>query len=148
MSIKYTYKILSVDQAARSMEVVYNSEGNPTMHVCARLPYAGEELDSVIEMYAPLRYWEEIRTPTVPVSAGQTGTLIATTTSTLEVAIRARNEMLAQTDWTQLPDAPLTDELKAAWGEYRQALRDITTQPGFPDKIKWPSKPGLPVTVL
>ena len=56
-----------------------------------------------------------------------------------EIARRERSAMLAESDWTQLPDAPL--ETKAAWAEYRQALRDITGQPGFPFEIEWPEAP-------
>jgi len=36
----------------------------------------------------------------------------------------ARNLFLKACDWTQLPDAPLTDEQRAAWATYRQELRD------------------------
>ena len=50
-----------------------------------------------------------------------------------------RNTLLAQSDWTQLPDVPL--QTKQAWAEYRQALRDITTQSGYPFDIVWPTPP-------
>lgn len=50
-----------------------------------------------------------------------------------------RNDLLAGSDWTQLPDVPL--DTKAAWAEYRQALRDITEQPGYPFDIVWPTPP-------
>jgi hypothetical protein len=44
-----------------------------------------------------------------------------------------RDALLKNTDWTQLPDSPLNEEQKAAWAEYRQALRDITeTNAEFP----------------
>ena len=36
-----------------------------------------------------------------------------------------RNTLLAQTDWTQMPDSPLSDTKKAEWATYRQALRDM-----------------------
>ena len=49
-----------------------------------------------------------------------------------------RNAKLAASDWTQLEDAPVD---KAAWAAYRQALRDIPTQEGFPHEIVWPQKP-------
>ena len=49
-----------------------------------------------------------------------------------------RNEKIAKTDWTQLPDCPVD---KAAWATYRQALRDITAQAGFPWTIDWPEQP-------
>lgn len=47
-----------------------------------------------------------------------------------------RNALLAQSDWTQLPDAPLTAPVRAEWVRYRQELRDHDfTDPaaGFPD---------------
>lgn len=52
-----------------------------------------------------------------------------------------RGELLFQSDWTQLPDAPLSVEVKGAWMVYRQALRDITEQPTFPYDIDWPIAP-------
>lgn len=51
-----------------------------------------------------------------------------------------RNRRLSACDWTQLPDAPLTNVQMAAWAVYRQALRDITTQ-SDPFNIVWPQEP-------
>lgn len=49
--------------------------------------------------------------------------------------IRAeRNKLLVESDWTQLPDAPVD---AAAWATYRQALRDVTTQAN-PFSVVWP----------
>lgn len=57
--------------------------------------------------------------------------------------IRAqRDELLAACDWTQLSDAPLGDEARAAWSAYRAALRDVPQQPGFPNSVTWPDAPG------
>jgi hypothetical protein len=36
-----------------------------------------------------------------------------------------RDQLLAQSDWTQMADSPLSDEQKAAWAAYRQQLRDL-----------------------
>ena len=52
-----------------------------------------------------------------------------------------RNFKLSFSDWTQLDDAPLTPEQKEAWAAYRQALRDVPEQAGFPDAIEWPEQP-------
>lgn len=52
---------------------------------------------------------------------------------------RKRNIMLASTDWTQGKDVPA--EISNKWTAYRQALRDITSQPGFPTNVVWPSQP-------
>jgi hypothetical protein len=49
-----------------------------------------------------------------------------------------RNKRLADCDWTQLPDAPVD---ATVWAVYRQQLRDITDQPGFPWTITWPEEP-------
>ena len=53
--------------------------------------------------------------------------------------IRAeRNTKLSNSDWTQIADSPVD---KTAWATYRQALRDITAQSGFPSTITWPTQP-------
>jgi len=49
-----------------------------------------------------------------------------------------RNMLLTQSDWTQLADAPV-DNL--AWAVYRQSLRDITLQAGFPFTVDFPVAP-------
>jgi len=51
---------------------------------------------------------------------------------------KSRGDKLANSDWTQVADAPVD---KAVWATYRQALRDITTQEGFPWTITWPDAP-------
>ena len=54
-------------------------------------------------------------------------------------AVRAtRNDKLKASDWTQVLDAPVD---QAAWAAYRQALRDVTAQPGFPWDTQWPTQP-------
>jgi len=50
-----------------------------------------------------------------------------------------RNSLLTASDWTQLPDVPQTT--KDLWAQYRQDLRDITEQAGFPTSIVWPTAP-------
>ena len=57
-----------------------------------------------------------------------------------------RDKLLADTDWTQTDDAPLSSEDKESVRKYRQALRDITAQSGFPQEIKWPDKPAVTKT--
>ena len=49
-----------------------------------------------------------------------------------------RTEKLAASDWTQLTDAPINSSV---WATYRQQLRDITAQSGFPWEINWPVAP-------
>ncbi|MBJ7443574.1 MAG: phage tail assembly chaperone [Sphingobium sp.] len=53
-----------------------------------------------------------------------------------------RDARLAQSDWTQLPDVPLSPDERAAWSLYRQALRDMPEQADFdPEAIGWPIRP-------
>ena len=49
-----------------------------------------------------------------------------------------RNRLLSASDWTQVADAPVD---QATWAIYRQALRDISSQPGFPRSVEWPITP-------
>jgi hypothetical protein len=53
-----------------------------------------------------------------------------------------RNQLLTASDWTQVLDAPID---RTAWAAYRQALRDITSQEGFPDSVQWPNDPNYVV---
>ena len=48
-----------------------------------------------------------------------------------------RNSLLAETDYLALSDTTLSSEMST----YRQALRDITSQSGFPTNVTWPTKP-------
>lgn len=50
-----------------------------------------------------------------------------------------RNKKLSESDWTQLDDSPGTKKLE--WATYRQALRDVPGQQGFPWTIDWPTPP-------
>jgi hypothetical protein len=50
-----------------------------------------------------------------------------------------RNALLAESDWTQVADTPVNN---LAWAIYRQNLRDVPNQPGFPVTIIWPTQPA------
>ena len=57
-----------------------------------------------------------------------------------------RQQLLQQSDWTQLPDSPLTDAKKAEWATYRQELREILdsytdSESNTVDSISWPTPP-------
>jgi hypothetical protein len=49
-----------------------------------------------------------------------------------------RDAKLTASDWTQLADAPVDD---LVWAVYRQALRDVPQQEGFPLNVVWPEPP-------
>ena len=86
-----------------------------------------------------------------PVFIDQVEDGVTTTAAEQEVAYKAskdaeqaksvrasRDEKLKDCDWTQVADAPVDKEV---WATYRQALRDVTTQTGFPWTITWPVAP-------
>ena len=60
-----------------------------------------------------------------------------------EEARTQRDKLLADTDWTQVLDAPIDAETREAYRAYRQALRDIPEQDGFPESITWPELPSV-----
>jgi hypothetical protein len=53
---------------------------------------------------------------------------------------KERDAKLTESDWTQVADAPVD---KAVWTVYRQALRDIPSQAGFPNEVTWPTEPEV-----
>jgi len=60
-------------------------------------------------------------------------------TAQAAASVRAeRDSKLANSDWTQVADAPVD---QTAWANYRQSLRDVPAQAGFPWDVNWPSKP-------
>lgn len=69
----------------------------------------------------------------------ETGLLLGEQTA--ETIRTQRDALLSACDWTQMPDSPLSEEEKAAYQAYRQALRDVPQQEGFPETINWPKEP-------
>lgn len=64
------------------------------------------------------------------------------TEANLSNQARARRDaLLSESDWTQLQDAPLTEQELQAWREYRQHLRDVPEREGFPQDFEWPTAP-------
>ena len=58
-----------------------------------------------------------------------------------ELAWDRAKKMLQESDWSMLPDVPMTGGQKSAWIAYRKGLREIRLQAGFPSNIQWPVKP-------
>ena len=53
-----------------------------------------------------------------------------------------RNELLTNSDWTQILDNNLSEQQKEEWRKYRNELRDITLQKDYPLNIVWPAAPS------
>lgn len=60
-----------------------------------------------------------------------------------EMIRKKRDALLEQTDWTQVLDAPIDTSTRNAYRKYRQMLRDLPAQDGFPDEITWPELPAI-----
>lgn len=60
------------------------------------------------------------------------------TMNTANAVREERNKLLSNSDWTQVADSPVNKE---AWAMYRQALRDISNQEGFPFNVAYPIEP-------
>tara|TARA_R100000734_G_C3310524_1_gene101299 strand:+ start:1138 stop:1533 length:396 start_codon:yes stop_codon:yes gene_type:complete len=66
------------------------------------------------------------------------------TRPTLEMLREERDRFLLESDWTQMPDSPLSDSKKAEWATYRQQLRDLPSSYTDDDDITnvtWPTRP-------
>lgn len=98
--ITYTYQIINVNPAAKAMEIVYESPGRQTMHIGARMPYAGESLEAIVQMYAPLAYWHEQELAVEQVAEGASGMVSPPVLDMSLSAVRARKlAELADARW-------------------------------------------------
>lgn len=56
-----------------------------------------------------------------------------------------RNKRLSESDWTQVLDAPLNEQDKLSWKQYRQSLRDLPETCKDPMSPLWPNKPDVQI---
>ena len=84
-----------------------------------------------------------MRTTTVPLRLVDNTLAEIAPAAPTEYELRAqRGALLTQSDWMVQPDVPVSDDLKARRLAYRQALRDIPEQPGWPNAVLWPDLPS------
>ena len=105
------------------------------LQVAVSKPYDSETEKLVV--VAP--YVEQDRVFTVAVQPLTAQDLQARTDAQAAVVRAQRDDLLAKCDWTQLTDAPVD---KTAWAVYRQALRDLPEQSGFPWQVELPKDPN------
>lgn len=72
-TISYTYEITRVDPDAKVMDILYTSPEHGTMLVGARMPWEGETVDMIANMYSPVRNWVEQTLAVAPVAVGASG---------------------------------------------------------------------------
>lgn len=145
--MSHNYKVLSFNESNGTMVIEF--EGRPPLNYWAprnETSYlSGQELEDAIQALYPedqvqlensmlsLEGSEHIKALISPPSTEQIQSL----------AIAKRNGLLYSCDWTQISDNQLTTEQRNAWAVYRQQLRDITTQPGWPADVTWPTQPTI-----
>jgi hypothetical protein len=110
-----------------------------------RLSSDWKPYNRLTEEYDNLRYYPSDRYDSVSDSVVQDLLEIPNYDETILLEIRlVRNRLLQESDWTQLPDSPLSQGRRDLWSTYRQSLRDITesvsSNTSFSDII-WPTKP-------
>lgn len=62
-------------------------------------------------------------------------------TTKSEIEWNKAKELLQKSDWSVMPDVPMSKNDRALWIEYRRELREIRLQSEFPDNIVWPKRP-------
>lgn len=150
--MQYSYEILVAEPKHKALSVKYFAEGksdyfkNFIVEDWSDAP----TIKSIITGFAPfvLEYWafQDSVSEVSPLEAGYIDSddsepfvQSAYQEPTLAEQHRMkRNTLLAETDWMVLSDVPPATQ---EWLDYRQALRDITNQAGFPENVTWPVKP-------
>lgn len=83
-----------------------------------------------------------VRSDVLSIGQKLDGTFPEQVTEDLSKQIRAqRNDLLTQSDWIVIKSYETGTSIPQDWQDYRQALRDITAQDGFPYSVEWPTKP-------
>jgi hypothetical protein len=147
-----TYKIENYYPAERRAFVVYQNGDLPPMGewVYITPTMTQDEIKAAVVAATPLYKWENVSNTNIDTLLGVRTEAVYVAPVELVIAEPApvnlenqvrnrRNSLLRQSDWTQLADVNLTEQEKAAWQVYRQALRDVTAQSGFPENVEWPS---------
>ena len=111
-------------------------EANSCMTVTVWKAY--NQLTEKLASVAP--YIEENTVYTIAVEPLTDSEIEANTESQWAKIRSQRDTLLQACDWTQLPDVPLDSKTKEQWVNYRQALRDVTSQ-ADPYNIEWPVAP-------
>jgi hypothetical protein len=152
MALSRKYTIIKFDEKTHIINVHFH-EFDSTREILLPIEsekyITGVDLDNYIMSFSPIKPFkyigqiknvEEIKNLVNKKSADR-----YKNSENRNKALTLRNNLLFSSDWTQLPDAQeqLDDEDKQMWKEYRQALRDLTKQRGWPEVVDWPKRPHI-----
>lgn len=144
----YQYAIKKLEPKQEFMSVVYSSEGYPDYNKNFWvIQFDEQHLKKIIEESAQVAvsFWD--RWSKHPEAVALTATTVKAEyvphvapeivgAELAEIEREDRNRHLANTDWWVLPDTPEPTQSQL---DYRQALRDVPQQAGFPEHIEWPT---------
>lgn len=138
------YKIVNFDRTMGFITVLFNDITNYKLTLMVPIIddkyITGDELHSFIQSFEAQE--NDVRKLEIEAVSNESELLNMVDIDGMKMYIREqRNILLAESDYTQIPDIPLSLELRGKWKEYRQQLRDITKQDDFPLNISWPIKP-------
>ena len=136
------YKIINLEKHQVTLQYGDNIRRNFVLPLDENNNYpSGQNLTDILNAYVEYDLKGQAIENTKASNESEILALVETPTETADTIRIKRQPLLRQSDWTQGSDAPLTAEQKAAWATYRQALRDVTAQAGFPLNVIWPTKP-------
>lgn len=151
--MNFTYEIKGYNKDLSQVLVLYTPENETPKHKLVNIDptWSEQQIKDGITAQFPILWWtaRENASAQLLVNTQGSATYVApaiqehvATQNEISDQVRSRRRgLLMDSDWTQLSDTPLTNEQKLAWATYRQELRDITVQIGFPNNIVWPNKP-------
>lgn len=148
----FTFEVKKYNKDSSQILVLYSPVDQEPKYKWVNIEpdWSEQQIKDGIANQFPAYLWQTVENPNVNqlLETKDSATYVAPvvveyvqTNEEIADQVRSRRKgLLFDSDWTQLPDAPLTDEEKTQWSAYRQALRDITAQAGFPTNVVWPVK--------
>jgi hypothetical protein len=152
-----TYKIVGFDTTNNIASVQYADDAGgyhePVFSI--KLPVendslpTGPALDQYIIDNKPHAFLETIQAPAAPVNQAEILALVQQASipdrdpfnAPWDVILSERKRLLEISDWTQIPDNPMSEEKRQAWRVFRQELRDIPQKYSTSAEVVWPEPP-------
>lgn len=119
----------------------FNSAEGNQINLIAKFSHINEEVPFLATSYDVAEHGRDIFARALAGEFGEIAPYEPPSIEFYESEVRfKRDTLLSESDWTQLPDVP--QSIKDLWQPYRQALRDVPQQPGFPMDVVWPVPPA------
>lgn len=151
--MNFTYQVIKYNKESSQLFVLYTPDNEQSKYKWIGIDpsWSEQQITNEIVLRFPFELWNANENTSVQQLIGIEKTAVFETSQQQEQIVteeeladqakKLRKSLLFESDWTQLPNVPLTQEQKTNWEVYRQQLRDITMQQGFPVNIEWPNEP-------